>query len=84
MSMRLSLRLDLLKSMPYLPLSESFVGQDPTTQWQYSLHHKLFCPNACSECSTSQSYQEVITFNCIPLRVKGNLGFQSSPGQSSC
>jgi len=60
--MRLSLKLDLLQSMPSLLLSESVVGQDPATQWQYIFHHKFFCPYACNECSASQSYPEVITF----------------------
>ena len=53
---------NLLQSMPSLPLSESIVSQYPTTHLQYILHHILFCPYTCNECSTSQSYPSVITF----------------------
>ena len=87
--MRLNLRLNLLQSMPSLPLSESIVGQDPTTQWQYILQHKLFCPYACNECSArecaSQSYRMWLHFNCISMSVKTNfrIPVQSSPVISS-
>jgi len=37
----LGLKIDLLQSMPSLPLSGSIVGRDPTIQWQYKLSQVL-------------------------------------------
>jgi len=51
-----------LAAVDALFAAESIVSQDLTTQWQYILHNKLFCPYACDECNISQSYPEVITF----------------------
>ena len=80
----LGLKVDLLQSMPSLPLFELIVGQDPTIQWQYN-YHKFFYPSLTHAMSAAlvSHTRKWLLFNCMPLSVKTNFRilFQSSPVQ---